>query len=139
MRLVLDTNIIISGLLSPNAPPGCLLDLWDENKFYTLISAEEQMAELLRVANYPKLSTRLRPTIVHHWVNAIRSFGVMMHHLPHVTISPDPNDDYLLALADMGNADLLVTGDKRDLLALKRYKDTRIVTARVALEMLKNA
>ena len=43
--------------------------------------------------------------------------------------SPDPTDDFLLALCEAGNADYLVTGDKSGLLALDRHKATRIVSA----------
>ena len=44
--------------------------------------------------------------------------------------SPDPTDDFLLALCEAGNADYLVTGDKSGLLALDRNRTTRIVSAR---------
>jgi len=44
--------------------------------------------------------------------------------------SPDPTDDFLLALSEGGKADYLVTGDKSGLLALGRHKATRIVSAR---------
>ena len=43
--------------------------------------------------------------------------------------SPDPADDFPLALCEAGNADYLVTGDKSGLLALDRHKATRIVSA----------
>ena len=47
-----------------------------------------------------------------------------------ITVSPDPFDNYLLATAAAGSADFLVTGDKRDLLALKLYEGTKIITVR---------
>jgi predicted nucleic acid-binding protein len=51
--------------------------------------------------------------------------------------SPDPDDNYLLAIAEAGEARFLVTGDK-PLLGLKRHKSTRIVTPAVLLrELLK--
>ena len=54
----------------------------------------------------------------------------MVKQLPVVTISPDPYDHYLLAMAAPGAADFLVTGDKRDLLAIKLYEGAKIVTVR---------
>lgn len=54
----------------------------------------------------------------------------MVQNLPVVTVSPDPYDNYLLAMASAGSADFLVTGDKRDLLALKLYEGAKIVTVR---------
>ena len=44
--------------------------------------------------------------------------------------SPDPGDNFLLALSEAGHADYLLTGDKSDLLALASHKSTRIITAR---------
>ena len=69
-------------------------------------------------------------------VNAIRGFAVMIPKLPHVERSSHPKDNFLLALSEAGNADLLVSGDKRDVLALRRHIATRIVTAREALDVL---
>jgi uncharacterized protein len=53
----------------------------------------------------------------------------MIDPLPQVQRSPDPDDDFLLAAAEAGKADYLVTGDKSGLLALVRHEGTRIVTA----------
>jgi predicted nucleic acid-binding protein len=56
--------------------------------------------------------------------------------LPFVELSPDPDDNWLIALAEAGGADFLVTGDKADLLSLERTGSTRIVTARQFLDEL---
>ncbi len=136
MRLVLDTNILISGLFSQKAPPGKLLDLWDEGELLTLISAEEQISELLRVARYPKILKRLGPAVVDELVITMREVAIMVEGLPDLKVSPDPQDNFLLAMAEVGNAALLVTGDQRGLLELVEHKGTRIVTARTALELL---
>lgn len=50
--------------------------------------------------------------------------------LPRVERSPDPTDDFLLALSQAGKADYLVTGDKSGLLVLTRHHATRIVSPR---------
>ncbi len=57
----------------------------------------------------------------------------MVDALPVIEVSPDPYDNYLLALAAAGRADLLVSGDKRDVLALGHYGSTRILTVIVKL------
>lgn len=62
-------------------------------------------------------------------VNDIRRLAVMCDPLPLVIVSPDSDDDFLLAAAQVAEADYLATGDKTDLLALKRHGCTRIVTA----------
>lgn len=50
--------------------------------------------------------------------------------------SPDPGDNFLLAMAEAGTADYLVTGDKWHVLALQRHGNTQIVTARDMLNVL---
>ena len=49
-------------------------------------------------------------------------------NLPQMNVSPDPYDNYLLSIAVGGNADYLVTGDRRHLLSLKKYDTTSIVS-----------
>ena len=54
----------------------------------------------------------------------------MVTNLPPVAVCSDPYDNYLLAMASVGAADFLVTGDKRDLLRIKLYEGARILTVR---------
>jgi predicted nucleic acid-binding protein len=56
---------------------------------------------------------------------------------PRVYRSPDPEDDYLLAMCAAGRADLLVTGDKNHLLSLKTHGRTQIITAQKFAERLR--
>ena len=51
MRVVLDTNILISGLMSPTGMPGRLIDAWLEDRFI-LVSSEEQLSEFRRASRY---------------------------------------------------------------------------------------
>jgi len=62
-------------------------------------------------------------------VNQLKDLCESISYLPHVRRSPDPTDDFLLALSEAGKADYLVTGDKSGLLALGRHKATRIISA----------
>jgi hypothetical protein len=134
VRLVLDTNIIVSGLISPKGPPGQLLARWDEDQAFMLVTAEPQFDEILRVASYPKIKSRVPVALFRDLVEEMRSLAVCVGPLPTLTVSPDPDDNVLLAIAQVGQADLLVTGDKRDLLGLCSHGTARIVTARAALE-----
>ena len=55
---------------------------------------------------------------------------VWIDALPPVERSPDPFDNFLLAMAEGGKADVLVSDDKRGVLALKSHEPCRIVTVR---------
>ena len=129
MRLVVDTNILISALLAGTSLPAQLILLWREGRFDLLTSAA-QLDELRRVTRYPKIRERLTSALAGRLINDIRDLAVLLPLLPVVTASPDPDDNYLLAMAAAGSADFLVTGDKRDLLALRLFEGTKIITVR---------
>lgn len=95
-----------------------------------------QLEEIAHVTRYPHIQARIQRATAGQLVNAIRGLATMVPALPRVDWSPDPKDNFLLALAQAGEADLLVSGDKRDGLALKRHEGTRILTAREALQVL---
>jgi hypothetical protein len=61
-------------------------------------------------------------------INRIRERAFLVKRLPKVDVADDPGDNYLLAMAAAGDAQYLVTGDKSDLLALKQYRGTQLVT-----------
>ncbi len=69
-------------------------------------------------------------------INAIRHLAMACDPLPLVELSPDPNDDWLLAVAQVARAEYLVTCDKSDLLALRHFGVARILTAREFLDKL---
>jgi putative PIN family toxin of toxin-antitoxin system len=129
VRLVVDTNILVSALLSSASLPAHLIVLWREGRFDLLTSAD-QLDELMRVSRYPKIRERLAPALAGRLINELREIAVVVKDLPVVTVSPDPYDNFLLATAVAGSADFLVTGDKRDLLPLKLYEGAKIVTVR---------
>ena len=136
MRLVTDTNVLISALLAGSSLPAHLITLWREGRFDLLTSAV-QLDELIRVTRYPKIRERLTPALAGRLINELRDIAILVENLPQVTVCADPFDNYLLAMAAAGAADFLVTGDKRDLLSLRLYERVRIVTVREFLEMNK--
>lgn len=134
MRLVIDTNLFISALMVQASLPAHLIALWEERRF-DVLTAPDQLDELTRVTRYPKVRDRLAPAEAGRLINQLREIAVVVHPLPTVTASPDPYDNYLLAIAQAGRADFLITGDKRDLLALQTHERTRILTVRDFLVM----
>ncbi len=128
MRVILDTNILLSGLISPSGIPARLIDAWLDRKF-ALVSHAIQLDELREVTRRDKIRALVRPFEAGRLVNQIAVIADMPERLPTVERSRDPREDFLLALCEAGKADWLVTGDKDDLLALVRHAETAIVTA----------
>jgi len=129
MRVVLDTNVLISALLSGTSLPAHLILLWREGRFDVLTSAG-QLEELVRVTRYPKIRERLAPALAGRLINELREVATVVRHLPGTNASPDPDDNELLAIAQGGAAEFLVTGDKPDLLSLAVYQGTKIIAVR---------
>lgn len=135
MRVILDTNVMVSALLVPGSVPAQLLDAWFEGRFI-LLTSEGQLQELRRVTRHPRVRPYVEPAAAGSLVNDLRHFAELTTELPLLDVSADPGDNFLLAMATVGRADYLVTGDKRDVLALKRYGTTRIVSVKRFLEIV---
>ena len=69
-------------------------------------------------------------------VRGVRARAVIVSELPEVDLVDDPDDNLVLATAVAGEADYLVTGDRRHLLQLKKVRRTRVLTARELTELL---
>lgn len=137
MRIVVDTILLVSGAISSGLPRR-LLDgaLAGE---YELCISEVLLAELLTVLTRDKFARRLALAglTAEGLVVDIRRLAVVVSPalVPRVVLS-DPDDDHVLAAALAGDADLIASGDKRDLLPLVSYQGIPIVTARVVVEKL---
>ena len=123
MRIVLDTNILVSGLMVPDGTPGRIIAAWFDAEF-DVISSREQLAEIGRVLGYPKIRRVLK------WDDdRIERFLRLLHGRVEI-VEPDsaavdtprdPDDGPILGTLVAAEADFLVTGD-RDLLSLRdRY------------------
>ena len=129
MRVVLDTNILVSALLLQQGHPAAIYRAWQEGSF-TLLTCAEQLDELRATLRKPAIAERIKPYKAGRLVNELKGLAEDVGALPRVQRSPDPTDDFLLAMCEAGKADYLVTGDKSGLLALARHQNTRIVSAR---------
>jgi len=129
MRIVLDTGILIAALITKNTPPDFIYQAWRKKKF-ELITSEWQLSEFRHVSRYPKLRKYLIPSEAGNMINGLRYQALVLTDLPTLEVSHDPDDNPVLAMAVAGEADFLVSGDKRDLLSLKVIEKTKIVTAR---------
>jgi len=102
---------------------------WRRGSF-TLLASREQVTELRNSLAKPKIASRIQPHDAGLLINNIVRLAEYVSPLPAVSVSPDPDDNVLLAMAEAGRADYLVTGDKVGLLPLVRHGGARIITAR---------
>lgn len=129
MRLVLDTNVLVSAFLWEGIP-GRLIELAGEKEI-DLYTSRVLLAELSEVLHRRKFTKPVQAT-------GFTAAEIMKHYqrlAHHVTvrqmtqrISRDADDDQVLACAMAAKADFIVSGDK-DLLALKVFREIPIVTA----------
>jgi uncharacterized protein len=110
VRAVLDPNVLIAALLSRRAAPARIVERWLGGEFELVVS-KQLLAELERALAYPKLQKRIAPDDAAAFV---RLLGESATAAPDPAEgrgrSADPDDDYLLALAERERA-VLVSGD----------------------------
>jgi putative PIN family toxin of toxin-antitoxin system len=135
-RAVLDSNILISALLSPPGAPARLVAHWLAGEFELVVS-ERLLTELERALAYPKLRARISADDATAFVEFLRESADIAADPTeaHPAGSPDPGDDYLIALAAASKA-VLVSGD-RHLLGLRDRLS--ILAAQAFLEALAEA
>ena len=139
MRALLDTNILISYLLTPkNSVIAQIVEAGILGGFDLLLPEElsDELVEKARAKQY--LAERITPEEVRELVDILSEVS---ETVPKITqsipaVTRDAKDDYLLAYALVGQADYLVAGD-RDLLVLGQVEHTKIVTARDFGEVIK--
>lgn len=136
LRAVFDTNLLVSYLLVHRPPIATLLDVHLAAEHFTLITAPELLAELLRVLRYPRLQRYYDATQRDRFVALITAVSEVVELPADIpTISRDPDDDRVIACAVVGRADVIVSGDK-DLLTLRQVGRIPILTATEFLESL---
>lgn len=77
MRLVIDTNILVSALLAATSLPAQLVVLWRTGRF-DLLTTAEQLDELMRVTRHPRIRERLAPAIADRLVNDLRALATTL-------------------------------------------------------------
>ena len=135
MRVVLDTNILIGALITKDTPPDRLYQAWLRGEF-ELVTSTVQLAELADVLARPRLHKFIDADEAAAIVENLGARALVLDEPPSVHLSPDPKDDPILAAAVAGKADLIVSGDKKHILALGEVHGIPTVTAREALEHL---
>jgi putative PIN family toxin of toxin-antitoxin system len=132
IRVVLDTNVLISGLLF-KGKLSRIVGLWQKGKIVPIIS-KETFEELRTVLEYPKFSlsrVEIKSLIEHEILPYFEVVNVSKHVKG---ACRDPGDDKFISCAISANADGIVTGDK-DLSDMKKYRAVRIIHASDFIKM----
>ena len=135
MRVVLDTNVLLSALLVRQSKAAQLVTAWRRGAF-ELMTCELQLQEIRAVTRRDHIRALIRPAMAGELVNQLRTMAKWIDNLPPVNRSPDPFDNFLLAMAQAGNADVLVYGDKRGVLALQSHGACQIISLRQFVDSL---
>jgi putative PIN family toxin of toxin-antitoxin system len=141
MRVLLDTNVLISYLLSRNPELSAAQAVLSAaaNAKFTLLYVVEVVEEFQReLQKRPELAARIPPDRAAHLVRELRSLGTPVQKLaePYPAICRDRNDDFLIAHAIVAEADYLVSWD-RDLLDLREVGGVQIVSPPELLAILR--
>ena len=136
IRAVLDTNVIVSGIIKGHSPPGQILAALFKGRF-TAVTSAHLLAEVSQVLTYPKIRDKYHLTSqsTEAILTSLALFSDVIP-VPHVAkLTRDPQDDLVLACAIHGNADFVVTGDS-DILVLKEFRRIQLVTPQNFLRLL---
>jgi putative PIN family toxin of toxin-antitoxin system len=136
VKVVLDSNVLVSAVLTPDGLSGVLLRAWRDGAFH-LCASEALIEEASGVATRPRLARYgLSPDEVASIFAEVRDFATLPYrHIEPVTVVRDPKDNMILECAVGCAADLIVTNDD-DLLALKDYEGVGIMNIRDFLRTL---
>lgn len=130
MRVVLDTNTLVSSLLNQAGPSAQAFKAWRDLRD-ELLTSPELISELMRVTSYPRIRRKYPFTDerVNDLVNLLRQYAEVIQPTIDVSgsVPADPQDETVIACAAAGSADIIVSGD-RHLLDLETYQDIPIVT-----------
>jgi uncharacterized protein len=137
MKIIIDTNVAISGLLW-GGPPNRILR-WIRDRLLIAFGCEITTEELKKVLYYKKFAKRLMELnttpeeVFAYFINLIHYVPVPKN-IPTI-IEQDPIDNIFLALAEQNQVRLIITGDDH-LLENRQYKNIQIVTPKEALQVI---
>lgn len=137
MRVVFDTNVLISATLLRGGNEDSLLRAWRRGAF-ELVFSPHILQEIRRAFSYPKIRQArwLSDEEVTSLLESLTEESLVVSGNVTVKVCRDPEDDKFLAAALEGDAKYVVSGDK-DLLALKTYRNIQIVTPAAFLAIVR--
>ena len=134
MKIVLDTNVLVSGMLWKGNPEK-IIHAWKAGKF-ELITSLATLAELQRVLRYPRIE--MPEEMIKEWIDLLLENSTVVDPKIKVdVIKNDPPDNRFLEVALASNADYIVSGNNH-LLDLHEFKGIKITTPTEFCKLLQN-
>lgn len=140
MRVVVDTNVVVSRYLTPRGIAAQVLVLWEQGAFELLVS-EQILEEYRRVLAYPKIATLHQMNVddIETIIADFREMSTLVEPVEEIqVIAADPDDDKWLSCASAGGADYIVSGDHH-VLTLGSYKNIPILSPAVFVAVVNQA
>jgi len=128
VRVVIDTNVLLSAVMSPLGVPGAIFRAWRSGRF-ALVVSPALLAELKRTLAYPRIRIRTGwgEEEEDRFLQLLADDAMLVEPTGSLSVSRDPDDDRVLEAAEAGGADYIVSGDE-DLLTLREHRGSRIVS-----------
>jgi putative PIN family toxin of toxin-antitoxin system len=138
MRAVVDTNVIVSASLIRNGNENRVLRAWQRGAF-DLVLSPQILEEVGRALFYERIRERrwMTDADVVEFLEALAAASVLVPGRRRVRASRDPDDDKFLGAALEAGARFVISGD-RDLLALRRFRNVRLVSPATFLRVLRD-
>lgn len=132
IRVVLDTNVIVSAALTRGGSEAYVLDLALANKFRLCLTKEilAEYEDVLRRAKFRRLGVEA----IENLIALVRRNAMLVEPGTVLTVSPDESDNRFLECAQAAKAQYLVTGNSRHF--PKQWKKTSVINARQLIELL---
>jgi hypothetical protein len=133
MKVVLDTNVLVSALIKAGKPRDLFSKLAKNKQIVLSRAIFEEFLDLIEDPRVPKYASEQDVTV---FLNTLENAVRMVHVKSRFkAVKEDPDDDLVVRAAYDGKADYIISGDKH-LLALKEFKGIRILTVDEMLNVL---
>ena len=137
MRVVVDSNVLISALLKADSGPARVVALWREGTIELVVSSAI-VAEITRVLAYPRIQSRVSEEDATRFVTLLRAAATFVEPVEAVVaVERDPDDDKFVALALASDAKYIVSGDSH-LLDLGEYQGIEIIGPAQLVDMMRS-
>lgn len=137
MKVVFDANVYISFFLTRGKTIASIFSYW-QRFYFTVLASPEIIEEIKNSFQYPKIRKKLKAKDIFDLYFLLEERTKIIYPQSKIEISGDPKDNMYLACVKDGQADYLITGDKKHLLPLKEFKKTKIVSPKDFLEVMEN-